>query len=273
MVRFPGVVPRRGGAPLESRSGAGVHPVTTADGTPAYLKITPASLGAGALAAARRELRFYRETAAGALVRTPALLDHVDTDDGVALLLAEAGRTIDVRDWTPIMWAALGRDLAALHGMPVPSGPGRHAPDALGAAPDVAMIEAFWGADIRLGDVVRRWDRSRGALPPVLIHGDCHTENITIAGGELTFCDWQAAGAGRATSDLALLSVRATPAGVTVPPGFLDAYLRERPGDLREALVTEELAILVFLWPMYAAFNTPEGNARIRARARELMIR
>ena len=46
-------------ARLESRSGAGVHPVRTADGQAAYLKVTPATLGPLALTAARRELRFY----------------------------------------------------------------------------------------------------------------------------------------------------------------------------------------------------------------------
>ncbi|MEV6494618.1 hypothetical protein AB0M20_39240, partial [Actinoplanes sp. NPDC051633] len=111
-------VPRTPGGRLESRSGAGVQPVTTAGGVLAYAKTTPASLGPGALAAARRELRFYLELAPTAPVRTPALLDHLDTGDGVGLLLAATGAPLDAARWTTAMWAALGRDLAALHRVP-----------------------------------------------------------------------------------------------------------------------------------------------------------
>jgi hypothetical protein len=57
---------------------------------------------------------------------------------------------------------------------------------------------------------------------------------------------------------------------------LIEAYLEGRPCDrhaLEWALVTEELAILVFLWPHYAAYNSPSGIARIRRRARELADR
>jgi hypothetical protein len=257
-LRILRVEPRADSRLLESRSGAGVHPVVTATGAAAYLKIAPASLGA-------TELRFYREVAPGAPVRTPALLGHVETDAGVALLLSAAGETLDVTRWTIEMWAALGRDLAALHEMP-----GAWAgPDEL-TGPDHAAARAYWGPDFDdvLAGADRLWD-AMAAPAPVFAHGDCHTENITHAGGSLVFCDWQNAGTGRASTDLALLSVRATPAGVTVPPALVDAYLagRNGPPGLRKAIVAEELAVLLFLWPHYAGYNSAEGNARIRARA------
>ena len=58
-----------------------------------------------------------------------------------------------------------------------------------------------------------------------------------------------------------------------MPQTLVDAYLQHRPCEretLRSALLAEELAILVFLWPPYAVFNSQEGIARIRQRTREL---
>lgn len=271
------VVPDGRDGRLESRSGAGVHRVRTAGGAAAFVKLVPSALGPDALAAARRELRFYRELAPAAPIRTPAMLDHLDTDDGVVLLLAAAGEPVDVRAWTPGMWAALGRDLAALHGMP---GHEWARPDSLGAAmahPDLPAITAFWGPALpgldEILSAAHRLTAAVSASPPGFVHGDCHTMNITVADGTLVFCDWQSAGAGRASADLAFLSVRAVPAGVRVPSALLDAYLEARPGrpaELRRATAAEELATLVFQWPRFARYNSPAGIARVRARARQL---
>ncbi|MEV0612763.1 aminoglycoside phosphotransferase family protein [Nonomuraea sp. NPDC050404] len=255
-----GVVPEKSRQQLESRSGADLIPVRTAGGTAAYLKVTPAG--------ARRELRFYRQIARHAPVRTPRLLDHADTADGVALLLEATGESRDVRSWTQETWRALGRDLAALHGMPLPAGTDWQVSD---ADPDWATIEAFWGPEL----LARRAEfcAARSALPQVFMHGDCHTENIAHAGNALVFCDWQAAGIGRPVSDLAFVSVRATPAGVTVPPVFLDAYCEHSPldrGALERGVMAEELTIFLFQWPHYAAYNTPAGIDRVRRRVRDL---
>jgi hypothetical protein len=51
-----------------------VRPVRLGSGEPAYLKTTPVPLGPDALAAARRELRFYRDVGSGLAVPTPELL-------------------------------------------------------------------------------------------------------------------------------------------------------------------------------------------------------
>jgi Ser/Thr protein kinase RdoA (MazF antagonist) len=278
------IVARQAGGPVESRSGAGVLPVATADGRDAFVKLTPVTQGPAALAAARRELRFYRSLAPTVPVMTPTLLDSADTDDGgVALLLEAAGEPVDAGSWTPRMWAALGRGLAALHEMPAPADVAWAAPDDVGrtlADPDLATVEAFWRPGLpRLTDVLAQrgaLDRAMRALPPVFVHGDCHPANIAYAAGAPVFLDWQASGVGRATADLAFPSVRVTPAGVSVPPAMLDAYLEHRNCDrpaLRRALLAEELAVLIFQWPYFAAYNSAAGIDRIRRRARDLAER
>jgi Ser/Thr protein kinase RdoA (MazF antagonist) len=265
---------------LESKSGAGVRAVRTAAGRAAYLKVTPAALGRQAVTDARRELRFYQNLASEAPVRTPELLDSMDTEDGVAVLLAAAGEPWKAESWTPGMWAELGRELAALHSMRVPSGADWTRPDPLHeslASPNLAEVGAFWSPTLpRLAGLVSRraeLEDCASTLPPVFIHGDCHTDNLVHAEGSLVFCDWQAAGIGRAVLDLAFVSVRATPAGVTVPRALVDTYLDNRPYERRtfqRALVATELAIFVFQWPHFAAFNTELGIARVRRRTSEL---
>ncbi|QPP05410.1 hypothetical protein G4Z16_02285 [Streptomyces bathyalis] len=61
-----------------------------------------------------------------------------------------------------------------------------------------------------------------------------------------------------------------------VPRELIHSCLDGRRCDrvaLERALVAEELAVLVFLWPPYAPFNRPSGIARVRRRARELQDR
>jgi aminoglycoside phosphotransferase (APT) family kinase protein len=268
-----GVVPAEPGGRLESRSGAGVRRVRTRDGSPAYLKVTPATLGPGALAAADRELRFYLEIAPAAPIRTPHLIAARSDGDGIALLLEAAGERAPADAWTPRMWSALGHSLAALHEMPLPARAGWHRKDAP-PEPDLATIEAFWRPSLpsldRLLDARDDLEQAANALPPAFVHGDCHTDNIVLAAGVPVFCDWQSAHIGRPLADLAFLSVRATPAGVSVPAALLDAYLERRPLNRRAAkvaLVAEELAVLVRQWPAYAGYNGAAGIARVRARA------
>jgi aminoglycoside phosphotransferase (APT) family kinase protein len=199
----------------------------------------------------------------------------------VAMLLAAAGEPRDVRKWTAEMWASLGRDLGSLHTMPPPSG-GEWAArrDALSealTAPRVEQVTAFWGMALPLLPVIlaRRAELAEqiAGLPPVFVHGDCHTGNLVHSAGSLVFCDWQAASIGRPGSDLAFLSVRAAPLGVAVPDDLVDGYLERRPCDrqaLRRALLAEELATFVFLWPPFAMFNDAAGIARVHRRARAL---
>lgn len=275
-----GVVAERYGSPLESRSGAGVHPVRTVGGEAAYLKVTPVALGARALASARRELRFYRELGPVVPVCVPSLLDAMDTEEGVAVLLATAGEPRAPSTWTPRMWASLGRELAALHSMPPPEAAGWDRPDGLEeslAAPDERQIAEFWADTLpqlpTLMSLRAEFQERMRSLPPVFIHGDCHTDNIVHGAGSLVFCDWQVTGTGRPVSDLAFLSVRATPSGTVVPGVLVDAYLKSRPYDrhaLERAMVAEELATHVFQWPPFAPFNSPIGIDRVRRRACEL---
>lgn len=252
-MREFGVTVEGPGTQADAQSGAGVWAVPGA-----FLKITPAG------PAAERELHFYRAVAPIAPVRTPALLGVLADESGVALLLADAGSPRPAVSWTPSMWAELGTALALLHGLPVP-------PGAPAAFPPVD--EAFWG--ISLPDPAALV-AALAAVPLVLTHGDCHAANLLHGPAGLVFCDWQSAGPGRPTTDLAFPSVRATPSGVVVPPTLLDAYLSTRPLDrdvLRRALIAEELATFLCHWPAYAPVNSPAGNARVVDRVRGLTRR
>ena len=112
----------------------------------------------------------------------------------------------------------------------------------------------------------------------MLVHGDCHTGNVLHHDGGLAFVDWQSAGFGRASSDLAFVSVRAIPSGVRVPAALLDEHVR-RSQELgvatdpafRRTVALEELAILVFQWPSYARWNSDTGIRRVRRRAGRLV--
>lgn len=283
VLRDFGVSPGTGEPLDDARSGAGITRVRTADGHPAYLKITPAELGASALQAARRELAFYRDLASAAPVGTPELLRSHETDQDVALLLTDAGRVVPAGSWHRSWWAELGRQLGTLHGIDLPEDPLWRRPDPLMAAmsdPDAAGIEAFWAESLpglpSMLDATADLAAQMSTLPAVFTHGDCHTGNVVLADGRLSLCDWQAAGIGRPVSDLTLLRVRATPSGAPVPPDLVASYAARRsldPGELRCALLAEELAVLIFLWPPFAAYNSPAGVARIRSRGRHLVRR
>jgi fructosamine-3-kinase len=207
------------------------------------------------------------------------LLGNLETGAGVALLLAAVGEQVRAEAWNRRAWAELGRDLAALHTIPVAEQDWPR-PDPLldvMSQPVPGSITRFWAGVLPgLPDLLA----SRAALrrelasqPAVLIHGDCHTGNIVHDADGLAFCDWQSTGIGRATSDLALLSVRVTPAGVTVSHEMMTAYLNHSGGDcaaLERALILEELAIFVFQWPPFAAYNSRAGVMRVRDRSRDL---
>jgi phosphotransferase family enzyme len=246
----------------DAGSGAGVWAARTASGDAAVLKVTPPG------PPAQRELRFYREVAGAAPVRTPALLDAFSDESGVALLLAAAGSPCSPASWTAAMWAELGTALAALHGMPAPPG---------GAPRDPPPVDhPFWAGRLpELPDRAALLD-AMNALPPVFTHGDCHLANLLHGPAGLVFCDWQSSGPGRPGTDLAFPSVRATPAGTVVPPTLLDAYLLARPVDravLSRAVIAEELSFFLYLWPPYAPDTSPTGIARVVARTRELAHR
>jgi Phosphotransferase enzyme family len=261
-VREFGVTVRGSGNQPDAQSGAGVWAVSGG----AYLKITPAG------PAADRELHFYRWVAGTAPVRTPALLDFLADETGVALLLTDAGRPRPAGAWNPSTWASLGTALAALHSMPLPPGAAGADAEPPGAVPPVD--HGFWAG--RLPSLPDRAAllAAMNALPPVFTHGDCHTANILHGPSGLVFCDWQSSGPGRPGTDLAFPGVRAAPAGVVVPPALLDAYLAARPVDravLTRAVRAEELATFLCRWPPFAAYNSPAGVARVVERTRELV--
>jgi Ser/Thr protein kinase RdoA (MazF antagonist) len=202
------------------------------------------------------------------------LLDAFETVLGVAVLLGAAGDGVAVDAWSGPAWSALGRNLAGLHAVPV-DGLDWSRPDPLldAMSEPTDAITNFWG-DVLPGlpDLLGSRDALRQELasqPTVLVHGDCHAGNILHAADGLVFCDWQSTGAGRATSDLAFLAARAAPAGVTPPNEVMTAYLNRCAGNvaqLQRALILEELAILVFQWPPFAAYHGQAAIARVHER-------
>lgn len=266
-----------------SGSGAQVQPVTTSSGRRAFLKLTSTSQGAEPVAAAKRELRFYRDLSAQLPCRTPDLIDSYDGEDGVAILLTSLGQTVVPRSWSSDMWAKLGTQLALLHAAALPCAEVWHRQDPLLRAigdPDIVRITAFWGAE--MPDVkhvlksteeflVQESNRQR-----TFTHGDCHTGNVAFLEGEPGLCDWQTAVIGRGFSDLAFLSVRAIPSGIEVPQELTAAYLDHRESDrghFERCLIAEELATFLYLWPHFADLNTSTSNTRVRRRACNLRLR
>jgi aminoglycoside phosphotransferase (APT) family kinase protein len=104
------------------------------------------------------------------------------------------------------------------------------------------IITKFWGGILpRLSDLLDSRDalgEEGASQPAVLVHGDCHTGNIVHAADGLVFGGWQSAGVGRATSDLAMLGVRAAPSGAAVPRNALTAYLNRRSYSPNDSLST-----------------------------------
>lgn len=273
-------------APAErdpSGSGADVRRVTTSSWGDAYLKTTRADSGDDALAAATRELRCCRDLAPYAAFRTPELLAHHAGANGIALLLAAAGRVVPPRSWSRDMWVALGGQLALVHRTEPASATEWRRPDPLldsVYATDPADVAGYWGEQVP--DLARVLDRIEELLTPltaapqVFSHGDCHTGNVLFQGSQVALCDWQMAGMGRRAADLAFLRVRATPSGAAVPDEFLSAYVDRTGcdrGTLSRALVAEEIATWLFLWPPFARFNTPAAIERVRRRVRFLTSR
>jgi Ser/Thr protein kinase RdoA (MazF antagonist) len=163
------------------------------------------------------------------------------------------------------MWAELGDRLAVLHDSPVPDVWAR--PDPLSGD----LSAAYWDMP-DVPDVLA----DLATLAPVFGHGDCHSANVVWRDGRLALCDWQTSGIGRPGSDLAFPSVRAAPEGVRVPPDLVDAYARRRGCDaalVRRAVLAEELATLLFLWPPYAKHHTDAAIGRVRERLHALVTR
>ena len=146
--------------------------------------------------------------------------------------------------------------------------------------PDLTAAQALW-----------TWPGEPELLAPILatpaalhdaisltadcfLHGDCHTDHFLIDQHQLVWTDWQGAGAGNPAAELAFPSVRATPAGATLPQHeMIDRYARARGLDatqLGRATLAAELAIFLLTWPEYAAYNTKIGVERVHQRVQDL---
>lgn len=276
------VVPNRADTVEGALSGARVVPVRHGDGTAAMLKLTTET-GGIARQAAERELRFYRELQTEIGIDTPRLLAHHEDDDVIAIVLTRHASPRPATSWTHEHWMQLATDLATLHETSIDGEHGWCRPSSWTGLPDDPVLQAasaFWC-----------WAGEPGLIEPVLgglqplyeairrptrcfLHGDCHTDNVLIEHDQLVWIDWQNAGLGDPATELAFPSVRATPSGAAPPiHQIVQAYADHRGLDrvtLREAVLAAELAIFLFSWPPYAAYNDDVGIQRVHQRVQGL---
>lgn len=224
---------------------------------------------------ARRELAFYQSLAADVPVRTPQLLQAVDTDQLTALLLTAHGPTRPAAHWDDAGWLRLGRELAELHSFPFPDGaPWNGTPwlESILQQPPVEIAENYWShtpASPSLGAVLddtHLLGAALAAVPRCFIHGDCHVGNLVLDGSQVVWVDWTVTGLGYPAIDLAALWGRAHSDGATPPyDGMLNTYTKHRgidPDDLRRSMLAALLATMLFGWPEYAHYHSTTEQER-----------
>jgi Ser/Thr protein kinase RdoA (MazF antagonist) len=264
-------------------SGSRVHFARREDGRECVLKVTSLRRDDDARAG-HRELAFYRDLAGRMPIRTPALLDHFEDDETIAMLLSAHGGIEPATSWDRRSWLSLAVDLARLHGTEVPE-PDRWLADrspfhAL-REPDMPVVDGFWREDLSSSfDAIIE---SRELLEQEIlqagecfVHGDCHTDNILREDGAMVWIDWQSTRIGNPALELAFLEARATPSGARIPPEMLAKYCSETDKDLElmlRSIIAAELSIFIFEWPPYASFDSPAGTQLVRRRTRYLAER
>lgn len=276
-LRRWGLVPVNGKRPLESRSAATVLHVEGPHGR-AYLKVTPATAGEGPTRDARRELAFYTDVAPGLPSVAPPLLDVLAEPHGIALLISDAGRVQSRDTWTTARWARFAEIVHQVHAVTSSRDEFRVVRPLDGHLRDrIDEAEQFWGDHLSgLGEAL---DMVVRAVPDLtadhtFVHGDLHLDNVVCANGDdIRLTDWQQCGLGSVAADLAFVNVRLAPTGHLAPDEFLTAYAATAGHDHAELQRTTELlelATYLFVWPPFAAYNSAEGVATVRARARHL---
>lgn len=108
-------------------------------------------------------------------------------------------------------------------------------------------------------------------LAPVLVHGDCHTENIVRSrDGAYQWIDWQEAHRGDGLADLVFLWQRAEFAGARPPrAAMMAAYAHARRLDqtsMRPLIDQAELRLLLHSWPPFLGLGTSSGREVMRRR-------
>lgn len=264
-------------------SGSQVHRATRSDGTPVVVKITFAMTGFDRTAA-ERELTFYRDLGQSIPIRTPVLLDHLVTEECVAILLSAHAGIRPAEQWTHDHWLALARDLAALHETPISAGSlWRHGPDGTVPGSDPARWRSYWDRPGEPELFAPIFDDPESLIaavreqPRCFTHGDCHTDNILVTDAGLVWTDWQVTGVGRPAGELAFAAARATPSGANVPlPEMIKVYADLRgldPRALERSVLAAQLSGFLFVWPEYLGYNTPTGVDRVHERAKLLARR
>lgn len=261
------------------RSGASVFAVEV-DGRPSVLKVTSATPFAGHA----RVGEIYRAASATALREfMPTLRAGGRDDDGVYLLLQALDPYPAAPSLTQPEWQHLATRLGRLHSAPMVTAPSLR-PSSWPTDLQVDEARGLWGAygfaslSQQAAGLLAQLRYSTPNLEPVLTHGDCHVDNLVCGvDGRARWVDWQEASASSGLADLVFLWQRAEAAGAQPPrPEMIHAYAHARSltldEDLRCALQTVELRLLLVSWPHFLGYG---GSDRIRAmggRLRQLVL-
>ncbi len=262
----------------DAMSGSVVVPVITSTGELAVAKVTDHDTEHSA-GMARREYAVYTQLAPLLPVRVPELLHAYEGSGHTLLLLRRYERPKPPGAWSQTDWDAFTAVIAALHNASLPADP---TPwvwtpwPGLDPDQDRAQIQNLWddaAARRALLYVVEHRTDLEGlaaAVPPSLIHGDCHTGNIVHECSEPLLLDWQNAAIRSGTDDMAFLLLRAGVESRVPPPTkrVIRLYAHHRglaEGVVLDAVRAAQLLVLAFHYPAFAAFLEERQSARLRA--------
>ncbi|HEY3413858.1 MAG TPA: aminoglycoside phosphotransferase family protein [Armatimonadota bacterium] len=245
------------------------------------------------IAALKREALFYRHLAPR-LPISPPKVHGICTDEsvGITLLIGSYSPSPPVEHWTEALYLQAAGDLARLHAtfwdgaddlaacgflghrtLDVSDADTNHARECWTYLSTVPRFEPILGQDrLRWLEAQIQTVQSRigplAALPPTLIHGDCHVGNILIGEcGDLVWTNWTCASVGRGPEDVSFLYQRAEFAGGTVPcNAMVEAYHAGLRGSgldvpmeaVRSAADASEWSVRLLQWPHYMDYASPQ---------------
>ncbi|WP_203568818.1 phosphotransferase family protein [Aestuariimicrobium ganziense] len=249
-------------------SGATVVAGTRA-GRAVVVKIVPLTSD---LDRARSERELAMQPRLGGLA--PRLLDQTHVEERSVLVFERLVPPPPADQWGDQDWMTLVDLLVRVHSSPtdglVPLPP----PDLL--LPDDPEVVTFLPDedDQRLlASALAALDPA-DSLPPTLVHGDCHVDNVVLDEDSMVLADWAESGLGDPARDLAFVLARATPVGARPPvEAMLDRYAGARGLDralVERAVRRQQFEAIALQYPLYLPYLSHEAVERLREEFRAL---
>ncbi|WP_022910129.1 aminoglycoside phosphotransferase family protein [Aestuariimicrobium kwangyangense] len=177
------------------------------------------------------------------------------------------------------LWTSLVGLLARLHATPMPL----DAPSdslwryqgwsGLDPVADRPALDLLWSTPQTRSKLQRVLDDRDGlellasAGEEEFVHGDCHWGNVVTDNGDPLLVDWQSAGIGRGTDDLAFLLTRAAANLDVVPRTTVIAdYAARRgldPAEVEARVTARQLLVLALQYPAFVAYLHPRAVERL----------